>query len=296
LVPGVELRLANCRRHQGSFEEAHNLIVTLSTSQPLALDVQFEAAALYQAWGQSGQTEQFDKAIVGVKSERVLGWSQIALYLQRLIDSGSRDSERYRNRRWEARYNQLQCRIQHAELAADATVKTDQLKRARSEIQGMMLVTAVIDRRWEPRYDAAYRKILEDLGEPVITLSEYREKYKPRAVAVAPTKPTVEAPVAGAAAVAGTTGGQAKAGMSSMGMIVSVVILGAGCLGIVFMIRGSASKKRSRHRRYAPDSAPVPRAAEKKSAGAKGGKRQRSSQRGASTEPRRKKSRPRPES
>ncbi len=300
LVPGVRLRLANCRRHQASFQEAHKLIVALATSQPLALDVQFEAAALYQAWGQSGQTEQFDKAIVGVESERVLGWSQIALYLQRLIDSGSRDSERYRDRRWEARYNQLQCRIQHAELATDATVKTGQLNRARSEIQGMMLVTAVVNHRWEPRYDAAYRKILEDLGEPVITLAEYREKYKPQAVVVAPTKPTVDAPVAGAAAVAGTTGGQAKAGMSSMGVIVGVVLLAAGCLGIVFMIRGSASKKRSR-RRYLPDSAPVPRAAEKKSAekksaGASGGKRQRSSPRGASTEPRRKKSRPRPES
>jgi hypothetical protein len=159
----------------------------------------------------------------------------------------------------------------------------------------MMLVTAVVEPRWELRYDAAYRKILEDLGEPVITLSEYREKYKPQVVVVAPPKPSVDAPAAGAAAVAGTTGGQAKAGMSSMGMIVAGVFLAVGCIGIMFMIRGSSSKKRSR-RRYAPDSAPVPRAAEKKSAGTKGGKRQRSSQRGGSTEPRRKKSRPRPES
>ena len=53
----------------------------------------------------------------------MMGWSQISLTLQRLIDSGSKEALRYRDRRYEARYNQLQCRIQHAELATDATVK-----------------------------------------------------------------------------------------------------------------------------------------------------------------------------
>ena len=268
LEPGVTLRLANCRRHQGKFEEAHALIVGLATSQPLALDVQFEAAALYQAWGKSGRSDQFDKAIIGVESERILGWSQIALYLQRLIDSGSKDADRYRARRWEARYNQLQCRIEHSEVATDAKGKTDQLKRARSEIQGMMLVTSVVDPRWAPRYDAVYRKILEALGEPVISLAAYREKYKPQAVVEVPTAVTSGPPVAGAAAVAGTTGGTAETGMGTLGMIFAGLLLAVGGVGVVFMIKGSSSKKRP-HRRYAPDSAPIPTATKKRTASGK---------------------------
>ncbi|MED5448032.1 MAG: hypothetical protein VYA62_07410 [Planctomycetota bacterium] len=298
LVPGVTLRLANCRRHQGSFEEAQKLIVALAKSQPLALDVQFEAATLYQAWGNSGRIEQFDKAIVGVESERVLGWSQIALYLQRLIDGGSKESDRYRDRRWEARYNQLQCRIQHAGAASDSNKKTDQLKRARSEIQGMMMVTSVVDPRWAPRYDVAYRKILEELGEPVISLAEYREKYKPTAVA-AVAKVPVATPTAavGAAAVAGTTGGSVEPGTSMLGLIFAGVLLAGGGIGVVFMIKGSSRKKRPR-RRYAPDAAPEPRTAEKKAGRSrKSGKQAASSGRGkSSARPRRQKPPTRPES
>jgi len=289
MIPGVKLRLANCRRHQGSFEEAHKLIVLLATSQPLALDVQFEAATLYQAWGNSGRAEQFDKAIIGVESERVLGWSQIALYLQRLVDSGSKDADRYRARRWEARYNQLQCRIQHAEMATDAKEKTDQLKRARSEVQGMMLVTSVVDPRWKPRYDAAYRQILEGLGEPVISLAEYREKYKPQVAAVVPAATSAAVPAAtGGAAVAGSTGVTAETGTSMMGLIFAVILLVGGGVGVVFMIKGSSSKKRPR-RRYALDSAPAPRAARAKRSSSEGRSK-------PSAEARRKQPRPRPES
>jgi len=287
LVPGVTLRLANCRRHQGDFEEAHTLIVGLATSQPLALDVQFEAAALYQAWGKSGRSDQFDKAIIGVESERILGWSQIALYLQRLIDSGSKDADRYRARRWEARYNQLQCRVQRAEAASDTKEKTDQLKRARSEIQGMMLVTSVVDPRWAPRYDAVYSKILEALGEPVISLAAYREKYKPQVVVEVPAVVATTPPAAGAAAVAGTTGGTAETGISTLGMIFVGLLLAVGGVGIVFMIKGSSSKKRPQ-RRYAPDSAPVPTSVEKRTASGKRSK--------ASAQARRQTPRTRPDS
>ncbi len=265
LIPGVTLRLANCRRHQGNFEEAHKLLVGLATSQPLALDVQFEAASMYQAWGKSGQVENFDKAITGVESEKILGWSQIALYLQRLIDSRSQDAERYRARRWEARYNQLQCRIEHAQASSGA--KLDQLKRARSEIQGLMMVTATVDPRWESRYNDAYRVILEGLGEPVISLAEYREKYKPVLTAVAPTRP-VAGPAGVAAATSGTNAAAATAvaagaetGSNLLGLIFAGVLLAGGGVGVVFMIKGSLSKKRPR-RRYSPDAAPTPRKAE----------------------------------
>ncbi len=297
LVPGVTLRLANCRRHQGSFEEAQKLIVSLAKSQPLALDVQFEAATLYQAWGNSGRAEQFDKAIAGVESERVLGWSQIALYLQRLIDGGSKESDRYRDRRWEARYNQLQCRIQHA--GADSNKKTDQLKRARSEIQGMMMVTSVVDPRWAPRYDAAYRKILEELGEPVISLAEYREKYKPTVVAAVAKAPvaTPTAAATGAAPVAGKPEGSDEPGTNLLGLIFAGVLLAGGGIGVVFMIKGSSRKKRPR-RRYASDLAPEPRAAEKKATRSrKSGKQATSSRRGkSSARPRRQKPPTRPKS
>ena len=309
LVPGVSLRLANCLRHQGNFDGARKLIVQLSTSQPLALDVQFEAAAMYQAWGNSGQTENFEKAIVGVESEKVLGWSKIALYLQRLIDSRSKDADRYRDRRWESRYNQLQCRIQHAAAVADDRQRKEQLERARSEIQGMMLVTSTIDGRWAVRYDAAYRQILEGLGEPVITLAEYREKYKPQASA-APAVAGVSQPraavAAGPAAVVGTTAAVTDAGSSMLGLIFAGVLLAGGGIAVVVMFKGSSGKKRSR-RRYAPDAAPAPRPAQRKtSRGKRPGQRAAGGQpagrarsaapaAGAQGQPRQKRRRPRPE-
>ncbi|HAB11242.1 MAG TPA: hypothetical protein DCE47_06095, partial [Planctomycetaceae bacterium] len=300
LVPGVSLRLANCLRHQGNFDGARELIVQLSTSQPLALDVQFEAAAMYQAWGNSGQAENFEKAIVGVESEKVLGWSKIALYLQRLIDSRSKDADRYRDRRWESRYNQLQCRIQHAAAVVDEKQRKEQLERARSEVQGMMLVTSSIDGRWQVRYDAAYRQILEGLGEPVITLAGYREKYKPQAAAppaVAASQPRA-AVAAGPAAVVGTTAAVTDAGSSMLGLIFAGVLLAGGGIAVVVMFKGASSKKRSR-RRYAPDAAPAPRAAQRKTArGKRPGQPAAEGQSSGGVQggqPRQKRRRPRPE-
>ncbi|MBQ17308.1 MAG: hypothetical protein CMJ65_09300 [Planctomycetaceae bacterium] len=260
MMPGVKLRLAACYRHQGQFEEARKIIVDLVKASPMALDVQFEAASMYQAWAGSGKAENFDKAVIGVKAEGVLGWSQIALLLQRLIDSGSKDAERYRDRRWEARYNQLQCRLEHA--AAVSSESENQLKRARSEIQSMMMVTAITDSRWTARYDAVYRKILEGLNEPVITLAEYRGKYKPKLTpAVAPNKlvPSVAAST-GPAAVSGAAAAVSGGGPGLLGLVFAGVLLLAGGVGVVFMLKSGSRSRRSR-RRFVPDAAPVPRPA-----------------------------------
>ena len=102
---------------------------------------------------------------------------------------------------------------------------------------------------------------------------------------------------AGAAAVAGTSGGTGETGMNILGLIFAGVLLAGGGIGVVFMIKGSASKKQSR-RRFAVDSAPVPRAAERQDARARAsGKRSGSGRRSKdAAQARRKKPRPRPES
>ena len=212
----------------------------------------------------------------------MLGWSKIALYLQRLIDSRSKDADRYRDRRWESRYNQLQCRIQHAAAVVDDKQRKEQLERARSEVQGMMLVTSTIDGRWGVRYDAAYRQILEGLGEPVITLAEYREQYQPKAVVTVPV-------VAGAVGTTGVTGSQDKAsgdktsaseseGPGLLGLIFAGLVVLGGGVGVVFMIKGTSRSSGTR-RRYSPKTAPVPVSRKRDRSAGKSERRPRSASR-----------------
>ena len=280
MIPGVKLRLVNCRTQQGQFDEARALVVELLKASPMALDVQFEAAALYQAWAKSGQPANFEKAIVGVKTENVMGWSQISLTLQRLIDSGSKDASQYRARRYEARYNQLQCRLLYA--AADSTKKDEQLKRARLEIQSMMTVVDEIDSAWDARYNDAYTQILNGLGEPVITLAEYREQYQPKAVVTVPV-------VAGAVGTTGVTGSQDKAsgdktsaseseGPGLLGLIFAGLVVLGGGVGVVFMIKGTSRSSGTR-RRYSPKTAPVPVSRKRDRSAGKSERRPRSASR-----------------
>ncbi len=103
----------------------------------------------------------------------------------------------------------------------------------------MRLVTSTIDGRWGVRYDAAYRQILEGLGEPVITLAAYREKYKPQASAtpaVAGVSQPRAAVAAGPTAVVGTTAAVTDAGSSLVGPILAGGLLAGGGIAVVFMI------------------------------------------------------------
>jgi tetratricopeptide (TPR) repeat protein len=139
---GVRLRLVNCRKREGRFEDAFELIRAVLKELPRALDAQFEAASLLQEWG-AKEPEKYLVAIDGITSGNeqsgnatgtVWGWAQIATRLQRILAAGSQ-SEDYRDKFAEARYNLAVCRQRFGLSQSVPAEKAEKLSMALQEIE-----------------------------------------------------------------------------------------------------------------------------------------------------------------
>ncbi|TXT34984.1 MAG: hypothetical protein FD138_1563, partial [Planctomycetota bacterium] len=84
-IAGVRLRLANCKRRQGEFDEAEKMLKQLIAERPRAADVQFEMAYVWFDQGKAGKTDFLKKAVEGEKRGQkgeVWGWTELSTRLQ----------------------------------------------------------------------------------------------------------------------------------------------------------------------------------------------------------------------
>ncbi len=182
-LTGVRLRLANCRRHQGNFEAAEELVKAILEENRIAkknnLDVQLEANYLYQAWGSDqGKSEYFQTAMRGDKDANMWGWGQTALRLQRLLDSGAPQAEeKYRNKFYESRHSMAVCRLEFGKVQNQAK-KTEELERAISEINSFVRISADFDDEWFDKFAAVYLQCYEALERVPVEL-ERAPEYQP---------------------------------------------------------------------------------------------------------------------
>lgn len=202
-LTGVRLRLVNCKRQKGSFEEALELVKSIIQENPRSLDAQVEANFIYQDWGASGQGDSWKKyrdAMVGDKTVGIWGWGDTARRLQALLSQGSADArDRYGNQYYESRFNLSKCNFELG-MAQTGAKKTEALETAKTQIVAFVAITSDFNEDWWPRFDNLYREIQTGLGmipEPLERPKEFVVPVEPENVVEntgSPEKPKNEKP------------------------------------------------------------------------------------------------------
>lgn len=155
----VRLRLVNCRRAQGAYLEAETLVKLVAKAKPNHLDVQIEAATLYQAWAESGESDKYLLAIIG--GGDIWGWGETATMLQRQIGAGR---PQYTDRHFNARLRIVDCRYKYA-MAQSATPKREaELAKAERELVTFVRITRDFPDKWWTDFDSLFKKIQAGQG------------------------------------------------------------------------------------------------------------------------------------
>ena len=269
-LTGVKLRLVTCKRREGEFSAALDLVADILAAVPKALDAQFEAASVYQAWGESGQgdsVEYFRKAIegdeYGAKKAAIWGWGQIGLLLQRNLSLGPQGSNAaFAEKFLQARYNVAHCRLRSAGAEQDMEKTKKQLGRAKQGIQMLAATTPDMSDEWWKKFNTLYDQIgkeLTSLGETVEPLDRRQAAAPTMAVAASekasPKKKESKAKKSAASA-------QPDGGGGSLSTILGLLVAVAAAAAVVYFMMAGA-KKGKRRVTYG-SAAPVPVPAEKR--------------------------------
>lgn len=171
----VQLRLVNCLREQGEYEDALELARRVLQEKPTVLQAQFEAASVLQSWAESGQGDSYKKfltAIRGLPADTdeqgdIWGWAQLARRLQLLTSAGTGGDDST-EKHFQARYNVSYCRYQYGLAQSSPSNREEALRNARQEIDAFSRVAGEVGERWKEKFGELYAQIQRDLhpGNP----------------------------------------------------------------------------------------------------------------------------------
>jgi hypothetical protein len=257
----IKLRLAECRRRQGDFPAAEEVMLEAVAESPMAPNVQFEAARLYQSWAESGPSEsdKFLIALNGRKEPPVWGWSGLAQRLQQALMQGQ-DREGIEQMHIDARYNQAQCYREYALQQPDVEEQTKNLHLAKFGVEGFARISGTLPPEEFTRFDELYQQIRADLGEDVVPLATVLNSATPRTTPTGANTPspsrtqpttTVE-----------TSPSEAEEPATNYLMIVLLLLVGVGaCVGLFYLAAGQDKRRRRAKLAAVPASTPAPAAA-----------------------------------
>ncbi|MHC4878223.1 MAG: tetratricopeptide repeat protein [Planctomycetota bacterium] len=181
-LDSVRLRLVNCRRNQGNFEQAEELVKAIISAKPRTLDAQVEAAYVYQNWGTSGQGDTFRKLVIamaGDKDSKIWGWGQTAVQLQRTIEMGGPDAaSRWEDRLYESQFNLATCQHEYGK-AQTGPERKSQFERAKSTINTFVAITQNFDDDWWAKFDVLFQEIQRSEGTLTPVALERPESFEP---------------------------------------------------------------------------------------------------------------------
>lgn len=247
-LPAVRLRLVTCKRNQGDFQGALQLITGILEERPKALDAQFEGAKLLQAWGDSGQAgsgRRYLEAIQG--KEPIWGWAELSSKLQRLVDAGLASPEQ-QQRYYDARYASIECRL----LAGQADA-------ARQELEVFATVSGDVPADdWE-RFNSLYASVRETLALPP------RKLQRPKSVPPAAVADNAATGQTQDSDTDPTTQDEAEQKVSvpepegpSTLAVILVVLVALGGTGAMVYFMARPKKRRPSYATSAPDRFPAP--------------------------------------
>ena len=253
-IAGIRLRLANCKRRQGDFQEAEKLLKQLLVERPRAADVQFEMAYVWFDQGKAGKTEFLKKAVEGEKRGQkgeVWGWTELSTRLQRLIADGRAETrDRYADKLYEAWYNTTLCRQKLGQAQPTTSKKQAELETAKSVVETFVRISVDIPDDWWRKFDRLYRQIQSDLGQSPSPLERPTTIVFVSAPAKA-TQPDEASDDAAKIAAKKLEKSETAAAPKSSGGGLSVaifvlIIIGGGGASVWMMVNGKSRKRTGR--------------------------------------------------
>jgi len=251
----VQLRLVNCRRLQGDFEKAEEMVLGLIRKAPEELDVQAEAAQVYQDWGKSGRPDAHKQHLVAIvgkdvdgKEKFVWGWGKIASRWQRRMSAESANPAQKKNfveKFNQSRYNVSWNRQQYGLAQSSTPLKQKELQAAKQELETMALISGNVTQAWKDKFDGLYKEVQREMNideSAIVGLPWPAEVVPPTEGLVGGPKPVKEEaktePVKAEAAAPATS----DSGNSFVIMMIATVVVGAGIVG--WIIVGSKKKRK----------------------------------------------------
>lgn len=253
-IAGIRLRLANCKRRQGDFDEAEKLLRVLIAERPRAADVQFEMAYVWFDQGKAGKTEFLKKSVEGEKRGQqgeVWGWTELSTRLQRLVADGRPETrDRYGDKLYEAWYNTSLCRQKLGQAQPTTAKKQAELEIAKSIVQTFVRISVDIPDDWWKKFDRLYRQIQSDLGQSpnplerptTIVLASAPDKNKPRVDETNETTTKTAADKTTAKKDSEAATHKSGSGTTSVAVFL-LIIVGGGGASIWMMINKKSRKK-----------------------------------------------------
>ena len=172
-VLGVKLRLVTFKRSERSFDAAHKLLLEILKEKAKAIDVQIEAAQLFQDWATYGGEEHFSKfeiAIHGGKKKtedaKVWGWGGLADKLQTNLQANPKPE--YEKQFLDVSYNVANCLFAYMNAATKDKQRRELIRETLTAVKRprAMLPQLGGGDSWA-RYNVLYRKtqqVMLDMG------------------------------------------------------------------------------------------------------------------------------------
>ncbi|MGE5194777.1 MAG: hypothetical protein ACM3U2_19980, partial [Deltaproteobacteria bacterium] len=171
-VLGVKLKLVKCKRLQKDFDEAHKLMLAILAEKSRALDVQEEAAHLFQDWAARGGPDDVDKWEIAIEGgaknkkskedRKVWGWFGLSEKLKSsLLNSPNPE---YEQKYLEAGYNVADCWLKYAGAQSTNVARKKLLAEAYKAVERpAMLIPSLGGGETWARYNLLYRKIQQEM-------------------------------------------------------------------------------------------------------------------------------------
>lgn len=169
----IRLHLARTKKKLAKFTTARDLYKEVLTEKNMTLDVQVEAAKLYQEWAAfPGKEALYQKAISGAEPDPKTG-KNIIWGWGRMFQITARYPQ-FRNVFHEARYNLALCYLNMSKAAKSTDDKNKLLEKAQKAIlQTQQLYGKGAEwLAWRPRYDTLMKDIQRALGKRTAGLPE----------------------------------------------------------------------------------------------------------------------------
>lgn len=292
---GVRLRLVMCKRRQRDFDSAHALIVSILKEKSKAVDVQEEAARVFQDWAARGGADMVDKYAVAIEGsqakkgkgpddKRIWGWAGLAERIKSNLLTNPKPE--YEKQYLDASYNAAYCWFKYATGQTTKDKEKELLAEAYKAVRGTAgLIPNLGDAETWTRFNTLYREIQQDMrdlgmdemkGKEVSDLERRRtaltkeERAAAKAAArknseeLALANPDDDSPSKDKKNKAGTkanTGGKSKPKQASGGsgtLITVLVLLVAAGGGAAWYFLVFQKKAKPRRRRVVVDDGPVP--------------------------------------
>ncbi|HUG92337.1 MAG TPA: hypothetical protein VML55_15975 [Planctomycetaceae bacterium] len=249
---GVKLRLVNCRRSQGEYQQALELVGEVLAGQPMALQAQIEAAQVLQSWGESGEPEahkHLREAIqgrdIGTQKKAVWGWAGIVRMLA--------NRPEYREQSLQARYNSAVCRRQYGLEQSSGAKGKAELEHARTELEMFARVSGPeqLGDEWWKKFEGMYHTLQRDLNQATTPLPR-PVRHQPRPLSAVGSMDLAARPAGTSARLMAGSRPRAAAAVpvkstSPVLVILGLLVAAGGAGGIVFWM--VQSQKRSRRPR-----------------------------------------------